>query len=83
MPKYEALSAEVTELIEKSKSTGVGTGVAFDNALVVRRRNLEKDCGTVWRPTFVHDIDKIMHCPFYNRYTDKTQAPAVRGNCRG
>ena len=73
MPKYEALSAEVTELIEKSKSTGVGTGVAFDNALVVRRRNLEKDCGTVWRPTFVHDIDKIMHCPYYNRYTDKTQ----------
>ena len=38
MPKYEALSAEVTELIERSKSTGVGTGVAFDNDLVVRRR---------------------------------------------
>ena len=47
--------------------------MAFPDGDVIRRRNLVKDKGSVWRPTFVHDIDKIMHCPYYNRYTDKTQ----------
>jgi dGTPase len=27
----------------------------------------------VLRTPFIRDIDKIMHCPFYNRYADKTQ----------
>jgi dGTPase len=73
MPKYEKLSEELTEVIRLSKQTGVHPDVAFPDGHVIRRRNLAKDTATVWRPTFVHDIDKIMHCPFYNRYTDKTQ----------
>ena len=73
MPKYEKLSEELTEVIRLSKQTGAHPDVAFPDAHVIRRRNLAKDTATVWRPTFVHDIDKIMHCPFYNRYTDKTQ----------
>ncbi|MBQ9784451.1 MAG: HD domain-containing protein [Clostridia bacterium] len=73
MPKYEALSAECTQKIEEARRTHQYPAVAFDDSLVVRRRDRAKDNATVWRPTFVHDIDKIMHCPFYNRYTDKTQ----------
>ncbi len=73
MPKYEKLSDAMTEQIRLAKETGVYTDVSFPDELVVRRRNLAKDTATVWRPTFVHDIDKIMHCPYYNRYTDKTQ----------
>lgn len=73
MPKYEVLSQEISSQIEQAKQTGIYPRVAFDDNEVIRRRNLKKDVPTVWRPTFVHDIDKIMHCPFYNRYTDKTQ----------
>ena len=73
MPKFESLSRELTEQIRTAQATGCYTKVAFDNNRVVRRQNLLKDTATVWRPTFVHDIDKIMHCPYYNRYTDKTQ----------
>ena len=37
------------------------------------RRNPRRDIATVWRPAFVRDIEKILHSPYYNRYTDKTQ----------
>jgi len=73
MPKYEVLSEALAERIEESRRTGVYPPVAFSDDAVIRRRNLAKDVASVWRPTFVHDIDKIMHCPYYNRYTDKTQ----------
>ena len=73
MPKFEKLSEDITEAIRLAKETGVYPDVSFPDSGVIRRRNLAKDTATVWRPTFVHDIDKILHCPFYNRYTDKTQ----------
>lgn len=73
MPKFEALSQEITDLINLEKRTGRHVDVSFSDDEVVRRKNIAKDAATVWRPTFVHDIDKIMHCPYYNRYTDKTQ----------
>ena len=73
MPKFESLSREIVDQIELSNRTGNYINVAFNSDNVVRRHNIAKDTATVWRPTFVHDIDKIMHCPYYNRYTDKTQ----------
>lgn len=72
MPRYEALSPALCQRIEAEKRTGAFAKVGFDDSLVIRR-NMAADRATVWRPAFVHDIDKIMHCPFYNRYTDKTQ----------
>ena len=39
----------------------------------VPRRNPERDRANLWRPCYIRDIEKIMHHPFYNRYTDKTQ----------
>ncbi len=80
MPKYEVLTQELTEQIKQAKATGQFPAVAFDDSRVVRRRNLAKDTATVWRPTFVHDIDKILHCPYYNRYTDKTQVFSLYKN---
>ena len=80
MPKYEKLSSEITEAILLAKRTGAYPDVAFPDSAVIRRRNLSKDTATVWRPTFVHDIDKILHCPFYNRYTDKTQVFSLYKN---
>lgn len=80
MPKYEVLSAEMTERIQSDRDNNTFPAVAFPNADVIRRRNLMKDKGSVWRPTFVHDIDKIMHSPYYNRYTDKTQVFSLYKN---
>ena len=80
MPKYEVLSEEMTRRIQSDRDNHTFPAVAFADSDVVRRRNLVKDKGSVWRPTFVHDIDKIMHCPYYNRYTDKTQVFSLYKN---
>ena len=80
MPKYEVLSKEMTERIQGDRVNHTFPSVAFPDDQVIRRRNLVKDKGSVWRPTFVHDIDKIMHCPYYNRYTDKTQVFSLYKN---
>ena len=79
MPKYESLSKEITEQIELAKKGSYRSEFAFDDNFVIRR-NLTQDNATIWRPTFVRDIDKIMHCPYYNRYTDKTQVFSLYKN---
>ena len=80
MPNYEALSKEISDRIANERKTGNYVKVAFDNDKVIRRQNIAKDSASIWRPTFVHDIDKIMHCPYYNRYTDKTQVFSLYKN---
>ncbi len=37
------------------------------------RRNKNHDRPNIWRPDFIRDIEKILYCPYYNRYSDKTQ----------
>ena len=71
--KYESLSDALSRRIEAEKRTGSYERMGFDNSMITRRNSLKKDSGSIWRPPFVHDIDKILHCPYYNRYTDKTQ----------
>lgn len=39
----------------------------------VKRRVEERDRANLWRPCYIRDIEKILHHPYYNRYTDKTQ----------
>ena len=73
MPKYAALSPELDARMRREAADGTYARVGFDNARVLRRKRVATDSATIWRPPFVHDIDKIMHCPYYNRYTDKTQ----------
>ncbi len=80
MPKYEKLSQEISDKIAAVKNTAIYSDASFKDECVVRRRNIAKDQGSVWRPTFVHDIDKILHCPYYNRYTDKTQVFSLYKN---
>jgi len=72
MSKYEALSKELNDKMTSDIENGTRPQVAFLNKNAVRRHQ-SQDGVTVWRPTFVKDIDKVMYCPFYNRYTDKTQ----------
>ena len=72
MPKYEHLSDELTERIKSDIENNTRPQFATDSSLAVRR-NPEEDKESVWRPAYARDVDKIMHSPYYNRYTDKTQ----------
>jgi dGTPase len=72
MLNYESLSPATAEKIEKDKRENTAPAVAFDERAALRR-NPDRDRATVIRTPFIRDIDKIMHCPYYNRYADKTQ----------
>lgn len=73
MLNYESLSESLSDRMEQEQRTGTFVKTGFDNCNILRRNMVASDAATVWRPPFVHDIDKILHCPYYNRYADKTQ----------
>ena len=73
MPNYETLSPELSRRIEQDRRAGTRPRVGVADSDIRRRRAVAGDRPTLWRPAFVHDIDKIIHCPYYNRYSDKTQ----------
>ncbi len=72
MPNYEKLSPEILERIKEDIEKGTRPSFAAKSANAVRR-NPKFDRESVWRPAYARDVDKIMHSPYYNRYTDKTQ----------
>ena len=80
MLKYEQLSPEITEKIESDRVNNTLPQLAFDENKTLRRVINEKDKANVIRTPFIRDIDKIMHCPFYNRYADKTQVLSLYKN---
>ena len=73
MPNYESLSEHLARRIELDRKERTLPNMGADDSAVLRRRPVAKDRASIWRPAYVHDIDKIMHCPYYNRYSDKTQ----------
>ena len=72
MRNYEKLSPELTERIKYDIEHGTRPDFSAKGSLA-KRRNPDFDRESVWRPAYVRDVDKIMHSPYYNRYTDKTQ----------
>ena len=72
MLKYEKLSDKVAEKIESERKNHFVPEMMFDESRVIRRDN-GRDNANVIRTAFIRDIDKIIHCPYYNRYADKTQ----------
>jgi len=72
MLRYDTVSTDVELRIKSDRLNGNVPPLAFsdDNAL---RRNGSHDIPNILRSAFIRDIDKIMHCPYYNRYADKTQ----------
>lgn len=69
---YEKLSAEISERIRYDIENGCRPDFAARSKDAVRR-NPNYDKESIWRPAYSRDVDKIMHSPYYNRYTDKTQ----------
>lgn len=72
MLKYRNLSVEKENQILNDLKNNTRPSLAFDESAVLRR-DMNHDKPTLIRSPFIRDIDKIMHCPYYNRYADKTQ----------
>lgn len=53
---------------------------AFSDESAIRRVNNPHDSADCLRSNFIKDIDKILNCPFYNRYSDKTQVFSLNKN---
>lgn len=72
--KYDKLSDEVQQKITEDFA---------DKKLLTQqaiRRIPNRDKATLLRPAFLRDIEKIINCPYYNRYTDKTQVFSLYKN---
>lgn len=72
MPIYEYLTPETEKKMATEKAENTFALLAFNEENVIRR-NPGKDKANIIRTAFLRDCDKIIHCPFYNRYADKTQ----------
>ena len=80
MSNYKSLTKEIENLIKNDKINGTLPNFFCDESTVVRRKENEHDKANIWRTSFIRDIDKILHCPFYNRYADKTQVFSLYKN---
>ena len=73
MYKYDSLPKEIIEQIENDRKLNKANEFAFDDGKATRRKQGTFDTATLFRSNFIRDVDKILNCPFYNRYSDKTQ----------
>ncbi len=80
MAYYENLPQELSERILREQSARSFTTVACKEADVLRRKANPHDEATALRGAFVRDVDKILNCPYYNRYSDKTQVFSLYKN---
>lgn len=72
MAEYHVLSGELQEKILADKKNHWKNPYACPDDKILRR-DTAHDVANLWRPAFVRDIEKILHNPYYNRYSDKTQ----------
>ena len=71
--KYIGLSKDIQEIIKNDSKVRL-----YDDREI--RRDPTHDVANLWRPAYIRDSEKIMHCPYYNRYTDKTQVFSLYKN---
>jgi len=76
---YHDLTQELQEQIIQDRKNHWVNPYAFRDENVIRRYK-NHDKVKLWRPDFVRDTEKIMHLPFYNRYSDKTQVFSLYRN---
>lgn len=72
MADYHLLSKEIQDKIREDREKHHINPYAFRDEDIIRR-DREHDKANLWRPAFVRDTEKILHNPYYNRYSDKTQ----------
>lgn len=69
--RYHKLSEKIQKKILEDRENNWKNPYACKDEAVIRRQ--DKDRANLWRPAYVRDVEKIIHSPYYNRYTDKTQ----------
>ena len=79
MPNYEKLSENLINKMQQESQSGNYPLVGFKNKDIVRRIQ-EEDHTNIWRNAFIQDIDRILRCPFFSRYADKTQVYSLFKN---
>lgn len=72
MARYHNLSEEIEMQIAEDRKNHVVNPYASKDADIIRR-DMDHDKANLWRPAYVRDVEKILHNPYYNRYSDKTQ----------
>ena len=80
MAHYEELSPEVSARIGERLAARLPSPYAAKDEDALRRLNNPHDAANVWRPAYIRDADKILNCPYYNRYSDKTQVFSLYKN---
>ena len=78
MANYELLSKNLAKQMQTEKESGSYKNLAFDETRA-RSRNEETSLQGYFTP-FTSDVDKIMHCPNFSRYADKTQVYSLFKN---
>ncbi len=76
---YDSLTDTIVEQIAAHRSTGWTNPRRMNDEDAIRR-NSSHDKPTLWRPAFVRDAEKILHSPYYNRLSDKTQVFSLYKN---
>lgn len=72
MMNYSKLPTELENRILADRCANRAPTQFFDESLAIRR-DTSHDAATSLRTAFIRDSEKILHCPFFNRYADKTQ----------
>ena len=75
-----ALSPELVGRIAADRGSGVVNPYQCGDDQVIRRFDRAADVGTLMRPAFMRDTEKILHLPAYTRYAGKTQVFSFRSN---
>lgn len=70
--RYHQLETTVEEKIKKDRENHLCNPCKTLDEMAVRR-DMTKDKNGILRPAYVRDVEKILHLPLYNRYSDKTQ----------
>ncbi len=77
---YKKLSNEIENKILNIQDKNVLSPYAFCDKDAVRANDKEHDRPNAVRSNFIKDIDKIMNCPYFSRYEDKTQVFSLYKN---
>ena len=77
MPNYETLSPDLARRIAAERTLPSN---CFQEQEIIRRNSISQPNAIFWHSSFLRDIDSILHCPYYNRYSDKTQVFSLMKN---
>lgn len=77
MPNYETLSPAVAQRMAQEEFL---PGKRYTEGDIIRRIQMPHSSALNLRTPLLRDIDYILHCPYYNRYSDKTQVFSLMKN---